>query len=119
MRTGPGLRLAGFISHPVLRQPIPSIRTVPSGDRRHRELLAQATVEVPGLRPAIVSRALRSDLEEMLALRHFLRHGYDSDLDADRLAIQADRLGTILPIVNQGLDRFVTFLEGSLGATRG
>jgi hypothetical protein len=75
---------------------------VPGGDRWRRELLAQCCVEVPGVRPAVLPRELRGDLEALLALRHFLRHAYGTDLDAQRLHVEAERLGVVAPMSGMG-----------------
>lgn len=93
--------------------------TVPAGERWHRELLTQAMVEVPGLRPAVLPRVLRPDLDELLALRHWLRHAYGADLDAARLATQAHRLRAIAAATTMALDEFDAFLAGALDAARG
>jgi hypothetical protein len=85
-------------------------REVPTGERWHRELLAQALVEVPGVRIAIVPSGLRADLEELLAARHFLRHAYGADLDPAKLAEQANRLRGVAPAVDTALDAFDAFL---------
>jgi hypothetical protein len=92
---------------------------VPTGDRWHRELLAQATVEVPGVRPAVVPVALRADLEELLAARHFLRHAYGLELDPPKLAAQAARLRAVAIPLQQSLDVFVAFLTQAIDATAG
>ena len=89
---------------------------VPEGDRWHRELLAQATVEVPGVRPAVLPRSTRPDLEELLGMRHFLRHAYGADLDGRRLAPQAGRLRDVAPAVEQALDLFDQFLTRAIEA---
>lgn len=91
---------------------------LPAGERWHRELLAQAIVDVPGLRPAVLPRTLRADLDELLAMRHFLRHAYGAELDAHRLAAQAVRLRTVAPAVEQALDAFDAFLASALDAAR-
>jgi hypothetical protein len=95
-------------------------RDVPAGERWHRELLAQAVVEVPGVRIAIVSNGLRADLEELLAARHFLRHAYGSDLDPVKLAEQANRLRRVAPSIEAALDAFDAFLaSAAVAATSG
>jgi ribonuclease HepT-like protein len=91
---------------------------VPEGERWHRELLAQATVDVPGVRPAVLPRATRADLEELLGMRHFLRHAYGAELDGRRLAAQAERLRDVAPAVEQALDAFDAFLAGAIDAAR-
>jgi hypothetical protein len=92
---------------------------VPTGDRRHRELLAQCTVEVPGVRPAVLPRDVRGDLDALLALRHFLRHAYGADLDEQRLRIEGDRLLKLTPIVTSALDAFEAFVSGAMHAASG
>jgi hypothetical protein len=92
---------------------------VPSGDRWHRALLAQATVEVPGVRPAILPPELRADLEELLAARHFLRHAYGAELDARRLAENAARIHAIGPVVERSLGELEGFLAKAIGEATG
>jgi hypothetical protein len=89
---------------------------VPTGDRWHRALLAQTAVAVPGLRPAVITAATRAELEELRAIRHFLRHAYGADLDPNRLAAQGRRLRAVAPAVGQELDAFDAFLVQSLAA---
>ena len=84
---------------------------VPGGERWHRELLAQCTVEVPGVRPAVLPREVRVDLESLLAFRHFVRHAYGVELDPSRLAIESARLRAVAPAVTRALDAFESFLE--------
>jgi hypothetical protein len=54
-----------------------------SGEHWHRALLADAALELTGVRPPLVAE--ERDWEELLAFRHFLRHAYAADLDATRL----------------------------------
>ena len=85
--------------------------TVPAGDKWHRALLAQVNADVPGVRPAVLPRELRADLEELLAARHFLRHAYGAELDPDRLAHNAERVLAIEPRVRDALDALDAFLR--------
>lgn len=50
--------------------------TVPAGESWHRDLLSQAMVEIPRVRPAILDRALLPELVGLLEFRHFFRHAY-------------------------------------------
>ncbi len=88
---------------------------LPDGDRWHRELLSQMVVEVPGLRPAVLPKAVRGDLEALLAFRHFVRHAYGADLDPDKVEAEARRLRTAAPGVEEALNAFDAFLIGALG----
>ncbi len=63
-----------------------------TGDRWHRALLADATRELPGIRPIVVPTEVERDWEHLLGFRHFLRHAYAAELDPARLAKNVDRL---------------------------
>ena len=56
-----------------------------SGADWHTELLADAGVAVPGLRPEVYPAGAASDWHDVRRFRHFLRHAYTVELDADRL----------------------------------
>jgi hypothetical protein len=63
-----------------------------SGQHWHRRLLADATLVLPGVRPAVIPTSVERDWEELLGFRHFLRHAYAVELDAERLRSNAQRL---------------------------
>jgi hypothetical protein len=88
--------------------------SIPMGDRWHRDLLSQISVEVPGVRPAVVPRALISDLAALLGFRQFFRHSYGVDLEFARLDLERSRLQRILPTIAASLDAFDAFLAGAV-----
>lgn len=88
--------------------------SIPTGDRWHRELLSQISVEVPGVRPPVVPRALIGDLAALLGFRHFFRHSYGIDLDVTRLELERIRLERIAPSVATSLDGFDAFLTSAM-----
>jgi hypothetical protein len=51
----------------------------------HVELLSQAAVAVPGVRPAILPPAVVGDLHELRRFRHFFRNAYGLDLNPARV----------------------------------
>jgi hypothetical protein len=59
--------------------------TAPEGRGWHDELLRSAAVAVQGLRPSVISGDSVEALREVMRFRHFARHGYDRDPDADRV----------------------------------
>ncbi|HVZ32969.1 MAG TPA: hypothetical protein VG963_11110 [Polyangiaceae bacterium] len=63
-----------------------------TGQHWHRQLLAEATEPLPGVRPALVPKSVERDWEQLLGFRHFLRHAYAVDLDPERLRSNAQRL---------------------------
>lgn len=64
------------------------------GDDWHKTVLAEASQDVPGIRPALFSSETERDWQELRAFRHFFIHGsvITVDLDAQRLADNVKRL---------------------------
>jgi len=56
-------------------------KRVPSGLRWHTELLNQMTLEIPGLRPHIISKDTAKMLDEYLRFRHLFRKRYGFELE--------------------------------------
>jgi len=51
----------------------------------HKRLLNQMALEVPGIRPAVISPATRTVLEELLNFRHVIRNIYGFELKPERV----------------------------------
>lgn len=72
--------------------------SVPDGKRWHDELLRTAAVEVPGLRPPLISAEAVDALREVMCFRYFARHGYDREPNVQRtdelaqVALRAHRI---------------------------
>lgn len=76
-------------------------------DRRHAELLHKMTIEIPGVRPQILSDRTAELLGEIIRFRHFRRYYYALDYDWRRL----DALIAVFADANSGL---MADLEGFL-----
>jgi hypothetical protein len=81
------------------------------GSSWHTALLADAALAIPGLRPALFAPEGLADWDALLRFRHFLRHAYVIDLDADRLAALVKRLERVVTATDPWLD---AVLEGFL-----
>lgn len=57
-------------------------RSVPTGQNWHRQLLEQMTVEIPQLRPALISEDTRFLFDELRRFRHVVRSIYAYQLDS-------------------------------------
>lgn len=68
---------------------------IPQSEGWHKKLLAQLTVEIKGVRPALISKKLAAELDEFLAFRHLFRNIYGFELESERL----DRLVEKFPRV--------------------
>lgn len=87
---------------------------VPRGERWHRDLLSQVTVEVQGVRPAVLPRALLPELLELLGFRHFFRHAYCVAFEPDKLGAELERLRRIGPEVDRALDALDAYLAETI-----
>jgi predicted nucleotidyltransferase len=56
---------------------------VPSGPEWHRDLLAQMSSQISGVRPAVLRPATRALLDPFRKFRHLARHRYGFDLEWD------------------------------------
>jgi hypothetical protein len=78
----------------------------------HRELLHRMTVEIPGVRPRVISDESRTDLEELLRFRHFRRYYLEFDYDWERLLFVERRYLSVRRRVEHELDSCEEFLLG-------
>ena len=69
---------------------------VPRGDW-HQEFLRAMGLAIDGIRRALLSRVSVAALRELLSFRHFFRHAYAVELEADRLSVLRGRLKVLLP----------------------
>lgn len=54
-------------------------------DSWHQTLLDKMTLEIEDVRPAVLTREIRSDLLELLKFRHFNRYYFELDYDWEKL----------------------------------
>ena len=60
--------------------------SLPAGPDWHQALLEAMALEIPGVRPAVVSQESLTLLRRLLGFRHFFRHAYAVELDRTQLA---------------------------------
>jgi hypothetical protein len=80
-------------------------------DRWHAQLLRRMTLDVPGVRPPIVSQELYESLDELRRFRHLFRNAYVLNFDPDRLAIVLKHARRIEPVYQRDIQRFLAFLD--------
>ncbi len=86
--------------------------SVPSGPSSHRDLVAQMSIEIPGLRPRVISQSLASELRPYLEFRHRVRHLYLFDLAWSDVDVIAPALAGCWRRFCEEMESFVSFLEG-------
>jgi HepT-like protein len=85
-------------------------RSVPSTHDWHRELLRQMAVEVPELRPQVISAATAA-VDEYLRFRHVVRNVYAFEFEPERIERLAADLRPVLERIEKELLAFAAFLE--------
>jgi hypothetical protein len=88
----------------------------PSGAAWHRELLAQMTLSIAGVRPAVLEAETQAALSEYLEFRHVVRHMYTFDLRAERVMELGRGLRPTFDLASRDLLRFTEFLDGLAAA---
>lgn len=95
--------------------------TLPSGSDWHQELLLTTSLEIPGIRPAVLSQGSLAGLRSLLGFRHFFRHAYALAWDANRLdSLKQDAIA-LLPELRRDfaqLDTLLAKLANSSGDER-
>lgn len=83
---------------------------VPESDEWHRQLLHQMSLEVPQVRPQVLSVEAAQSLDEYLRFRHVVRNIYAFDFDPDRIEPLVTRLPATFAQVRTELLAFADFL---------
>jgi hypothetical protein len=83
----------------------------PTGEDWHARLVRLAALDVPDLRPALVSPASRASLDELRGFRHKLRHAYLITLEPERLSALCTLVDGLHPRLFRELGAFATWLE--------
>jgi len=87
--------------------------------RWHRELLEKMLLDVPPLRPHVVSPDGRGLLADLLGFRHLFRHAYDFALDEQKILTLWRRWQKEGGLVKESLRQFVQALNEAAAAGKG
>jgi hypothetical protein len=60
-------------------------RRMPTGEEWHSDLLRQMTLDIPGLRPPVISASTEKRLREYLGFRHLFRKRYGFELEWEKM----------------------------------
>lgn len=81
-----------------------------SGGDYHRELLRSMTLEIPEIRPSIISRELAEELDEYRRFRHMFRHSYGSELRWRKMEPLAKGIDSVTMNLTEKLSGFIQFV---------
>jgi len=80
------------------------------GDTWHTELLRQVALEIPSLRPAVISEGTRQRLDEYGRFRHRVRNIYAANLNVSQLEPLVSRLTGTWETLKAELAAFADYL---------
>jgi hypothetical protein len=84
---------------------------VPEGGDWHQALLHSMSLDIEGVRPALFTPGTVGVLRRLLGFRHFFRHAYAVELDAERLAVLRQDVVSASPAILGELDRLDQYLR--------
>jgi len=82
-----------------------------SGGDWHVELLRQMTLDLPGIRPAVMSKPSAEQLDELRRFRHRVRNIYAATLAPQRMSAVVETLPELWRDVRQQLEAFAAYLD--------
>lgn len=85
-------------------------RRLPVGEEWHSELLHQMTLNIPGLRPPVISASTEKKLREYLGFRHLFRKRYGFELDWEKMKGLLQKMPAILSQLEKEIKNFFTIV---------
>jgi hypothetical protein len=79
--------------------------------RWHSELIDRMTLNIPGVRPALLSAQTAALLHRLRGFRHFFRHAYDVPLDASEVQQNWNTARQLRPLLERDVATFLRNLE--------
>lgn len=77
----------------------------------HKELLTRMNVEIPKIRPAVLSQQSFLMLDKVRSFRHFFRHAYDCELDEAALRALQTKIRDGYSQIENDLLKFRSYVE--------
>ncbi len=85
--------------------------TMPQGANWHQVLLQQMGIEIPRVRPAVISEETRDALDEYRGFRHIVRHVYTFEFDPVKVQRLVEKAPAVFAKLSAELLAFADFLE--------
>ena len=85
----------------------------PEGLNWHQQILKQMAMEIPKVRPAVISQDLKEELDKYRAFRHFVRNIYVHNFRIDKIKDLMGNIDKVLSELEKELRIFYEFLENS------
>jgi hypothetical protein len=89
---------------------------VPMGEEWHSELLHQMTLDIPGLRPPVITAHTEKKLREYLGFRHLFRKRYGFELDWEKMKRLLVKIPQVLSNLEKEVEVFFKTLDSLIKA---
>jgi len=86
-------------------------RSIPEGANWHSELLNQMSLDIPGVRPPVISEGVRQQLDEYRGFRHVVRNVYTYQMNPEKIKPLVKKLRKTMKSVTIELTAFADFLR--------
>jgi hypothetical protein len=86
-------------------------RSAPQGINWHQELLNQMALEIPNVRPAVISEKTRKQLDNYRGFRHVVRNVYSYHISPEKMKPLAKGIRLAFKQVEKELTAFSRFIE--------
>jgi hypothetical protein len=86
---------------------------IADASRWHSELIDRMTLDVAGVRPALLSDETAQLLHRLRSFRHFFRHAYRVELDEGEVRQNLERLREVHPRLLTDVERFLAQLRAA------
>jgi hypothetical protein len=86
--------------------------SLPQGSDWHQQLLQTMSLEIPSVRPTVLSARVAADLRKLLGFRHFFRHAYAVAWDTEQLASLRQVAVALRDPLSLDFDELDRFLAG-------
>ncbi len=85
--------------------------SLPQGVNWHQELLDQMALEIPNVRPAVISSKTREQLDPCRGFRHVVRNVYTYHISPDKMKPLAKGIRPVFKQVEKELAAFSRFIQ--------
>lgn len=84
---------------------------LPAGEDWHKQLLTDMSLDVKGVRPALVSEDLKLRLQRYLGFRHIFRNVYGFHLEQEQIKVMVKEFPRILSWLKREIAAFQKYLD--------
>lgn len=80
-------------------------------EKWHKSLLQKMSLDIPGIRPAVISQKTFEMLDELLRFRHFRRYYFNFKYDWDKIQLIEKKYNEVHPLLLKDMSDFTEFLH--------